>query len=279
MKSFFKMIGIIAMVAIIGLSFAACGDDGSGGNNGGGGKTSPLLNSIADMRVWLAEQPANTKSSAYTVKLNIDDTANFSDLKTLLNNAADKYVYLDLSYGFITTIPNRAFSSCVTLTGISIPNSINGIEYRTFYECTNLASVNFGNGVEYINSYAFYGCTSLVSINIVNGVKYISENAFENCTSLTSVSIPNSVTEIWYSAFENCTSLTSITIPNSGTYIYSDAFYGCTSLTKVTFQGETFLVYDYVFLGDLDDKYDAGGAGTYTTTAPVSSNSIWTKQS
>jgi len=33
-----------------------------------------------------------------------------------------------------------------------------------------------------------------------------------------------------------------------------------------------------VFLGDLDDKYLAGGPGAYTTTAPVGKSSVWTKQ-
>jgi hypothetical protein len=32
------------------------------------------------------------------------------------------------------------------------------------------------------------------------------------------------------------------------------------------------------FLGDLQNKYLAGGIGTYTTTAPVGSSSVWTKQ-
>jgi hypothetical protein len=33
MKSFFKIFGIIALVAVIGFSFAACGDDGGGESN------------------------------------------------------------------------------------------------------------------------------------------------------------------------------------------------------------------------------------------------------
>jgi hypothetical protein len=231
MKNLVKWFGIIAITAVIGFSMAGCGGDGSGGNNGGGGKTSPLLDSIADMRVWLAEQPANTKSSAYTVKLNIDNTANFTDLKTLLINAADKYVYLDLSYGFITTIPERAFSSCATLTGITLPNSIDIISEGTFRECNNLASVNFGSGV----------------------------------------------TRIWGGAFYGCNSFVSVTIPNSINVITEEAFYSCTNLTRVMFQGAgTGLI--VAFHGDLDYKYGAGGAGTYTTTAPVSSDSIWTKQ-
>jgi len=61
------------------------------------------------------------------------------------------------------------------------------------------------------------------------------------------------------------------------------AFSSCTSLTSITFQA---LIASNnfgrgmfgSFYGDLREKYLAGGIGTYTTTAPVSINSVWTKQ-
>jgi len=37
MKKTIKLIGIIALVAVIGFSMAACGDDDNGGGSGGGG--------------------------------------------------------------------------------------------------------------------------------------------------------------------------------------------------------------------------------------------------
>jgi len=36
--------------------------------------------------------------------------------------------------------------------------------------------------------------------------------------------------------------------------------------------------YAFNIIGDLKDKYLAGGIGTYKTTAPVSDRSVWTKQ-
>jgi len=53
----------------------------------------------------------------------------------------------------------------------------------------------------------------------------------------------------------------------------------CPSLTSVTFQGtiSSSEFYD-TSVGDLREKYLAGGPGTYTTTAPVGYYSIWTKQ-
>jgi len=112
-------------------------------------------------------------------------------------------------------------------------------------------------------------------------VTSIGEGAFERNTNITIVTIPNSVTSIGSTAFWNCNSLSSITIPNSVTSIEWYAFRNCKSLTSVRFEGTitagNFSSYS-PFDGDLHDKYLAGGIGTYTTTAPVGENSVWTKQ-
>jgi hypothetical protein len=108
-----------------------------------------------------------------------------------------------------------------------------------------------------IGSYAFEFCTSLASVTIGEGVTYIGEYAF-SFTSLTSITIPASVTSIDEYAFDSCTSLTSVTFEGT---IASGSF------------GNN------AFDGDLVTKYlgSGGGAGTYTTTAPVSSSSVWMK--
>jgi len=102
---------------------------------------------------------------------------------------------------------------------------------------------------------------------------------------LTKITMPNTVTSIGQSAFQNCNGLTSITIGNKVTSIGNYAFAYLSSLTSVTFQGTItssgFGNDAFTGLGDLRAKYlDAtnGGIGTYTTTAPVGSSSVWTKQ-
>lgn len=133
----------------------------------------------------------------------------------------------------VVSIGDDAFSSCSSLASIQIPNSVTAIGVSTFAGCTSLTSIQIPNSVTYIGGYAFGGCNSLTSIQIPNTVTYIGYGAFYICTSLTSIQIPNSVTYIDHDAFWGCTSLTSIQIPNSVTYIGYEAFGGCNSLTSI----------------------------------------------
>ena len=134
----------------------------------------------------------------------------------------------------VTSIGERAFEYCSSLTSITIPNSVTSIGDVAFAACLSLTSVTIPNSVTSIGESAFSNCRSLTSVTIPNSVTSIGEYAFYNCSSLTSVTIPNSVTSIGYSAFAYCSSLTSITIPNSVTSIGKYAFYGCSSLDTIT---------------------------------------------
>lgn len=133
----------------------------------------------------------------------------------------------------ITSIGERAFSGCSNLTSISIPNSITYIGDYTFYGCQNLDSITIPNSVTDIGNYAFYGCQHLDSITIPNSVTDIGNYAFSYCSSLSSVVIPNSVTKICDCLFKGCENLQSVVIPNSVTYIAQRAFLGCTNIHSV----------------------------------------------
>ncbi len=134
----------------------------------------------------------------------------------------------------VTSIGEFAFDSCTGLTSITIPNSVTSIGWAAFSFCTGLTSVTIPNSVTSIGGHAFSSCTALTSITISNSVTIIYGDTFSFCTSLISVTIPNSVTNIGDNAFGSCASLTSVIIPNSVTNIGDYAFGSCTSLTSVT---------------------------------------------
>ena len=122
--------------------------------------------------------------------------------------------------GVLTGLNKGAFSDCISLTSITIPDSVTSI----------------GNSV-------FSGCTGLTSITVAKGnTKYHSAgNCLIETESKTLIAgcknsiIPTdgSVTSIGNYAFEGCTGLTSITIPDSVTSIGSWAFYGCNKIQTI----------------------------------------------
>ena len=147
----------------------------------------------------------------------------------------------------VTTIGNKAFSECNSLTSINIPNSVTTIGDWAFAFCDSLTSINLPNSVTTIGNWAFEGCNSLTNINIPNSVTTIGNSAFNGCKSLTSINIPNSVTTIEDWAFFGCDSLTSLDIPNSVTTIGNSAFASCDSLTSMDIPNSVTTIGDGAF--------------------------------
>ncbi|MDY5075922.1 MAG: leucine-rich repeat domain-containing protein [Paludibacteraceae bacterium] len=189
---------------------------------------------------------------------------NYQDLTTA--TIPETVTYNGTTY-FVTSIGERAFRYCSSLTSITIGNSVTSIGELAFEDCSSLTSITIPNSVTSIEGWVFQRCYSLTSIvvesgNIVydsrencnaiietatntliagcqsttipNSVTSIGDYAFYGYSSLTSLTLPNSVTSIGERAFSGCSALTSITIPNSVTSIEYGAFEYCSSLTSIT---------------------------------------------
>lgn len=179
-------------------------------------------------------------------------------------NIPSSVTYNGITYA-VRFIGNAAFSNCVDLTSVVIPNSVQSINAETFNGCSGLVNVTIPNSIIIIGDNAFKDCSSLTSVFIPNSVTDISYNAFWGCSGLVSIKvdsnnqvydsrdncnaiiqtsknnllfgckntiIPNTVTSIGM-AFYNCSGLTSINIHNSITSISGLAFAGCTNLESV----------------------------------------------
>ncbi len=183
----------------------------------------------------------------------------------------------------VTSIGDRAFFLCNSLTSVSIPDSVEQIGTNPFAVCSALKTISVSPehpyfatidgvlfrkadkiliaypagiksttysipyGITTIGDSAFYKCSSLKSVTIPDTVTSIGNDAFYWCSSLTSIAIPDSVTSIENSAFLSCYSLTSVTIPHSVTSIGDSAFIGCDSLTSIIISDSVTSIGDSAF--------------------------------
>ena len=183
---------------------------------------------VEDNLTWkLYEDGKLTISGTGTMK----DYDSDSNPSPIYNNSDVKEVVIEDG---VTSIGNKAFDSCSSLTSITIPNSVTSIKAATFYGCTSLTSITIPDGVTSIGYATFTGCSSLTSITIPDSVTSIGKYAFYNCSGLTSITIPDSVTSIGNYTFNGCSSLTSITIPDGVNSIGYDVFKNCTNLKTIS---------------------------------------------
>ena len=81
---------------------------------------------------------------------------------------------------------------------------LTSISEKAFQNCNSLTSVSIPENVTSIGSYGFDGCSSLTSIIIPENFIGIGSYGFRNCSSLTSITIGNNVTRIGDYAFSGC---------------------------------------------------------------------------
>lgn len=111
------------------------------------------------------------------------------------------------------SIRESAFSVCVGLTSITIPESVTSIG-RAFGGCINLTSITVKQGNPVYDSRD--NCNAIIETKtntLIAGIK--------------NTIIPTSVTSIGEYAFSGISGLTSITIPKSVTSISANAYIGC----------------------------------------------------
>ncbi|MFR5837001.1 MAG: leucine-rich repeat protein [Segatella copri] len=108
-----------------------------------------------------------------------------------------------------------------------IPSSVTSIGDRAFSCCRSLSEIVISSSVTSIGDLAFSDCDSLSEIVIPSSVTSIGDLAFSDCRSLSKIVIPSSVTSIGDYAFLGCRSLSEIVFSSSITSIGKGAFCYC----------------------------------------------------
>lgn len=116
-------------------------------------------------------------------------------------------MYFDFSN--VKTIEGSAFSGCLKLEAIKIPNAEN-ISSQAFSGCRKLEKL-YTPYVKTIGVSAFFSCTNLEAIEITNS-ENISSQAFSGCRKLEELYIPN-VKTIGENALNDCSSIKIIFAP------------------------------------------------------------------
>ena len=147
-------------------------------------------------------------------------------------------------------IGEKAFSQCDSLTSVTLPNTLLGINREAFYDCDMLTTVNMPDSLRYIHHWAFGRCFNLTGpLVIPTNVSAIGSYAFAG-TQITSLTMNDSIKTIWGGAFMNCFELSgSITLPDGLQYILGDAFSYCRKVLSIDVPA-TVSVIDYY-----DDYY------------------------
>lgn len=104
-----------------------------------------------------------------------------------------------------------AFSGCVALTSVKLPENLKELGAYAFAGCINIETIEFITNAQLAEEEAGEGGDSNPKYEKDNLITAIGDGAFMGCTSLTKITLPYIVASIGNSAFEKCTALVTFT--------------------------------------------------------------------
>ena len=192
--------------------------------------------------------PANTKSigdnafrwCSRLTSIVVDPANQYYDSRNNCNALIEKSSNKLLRGSLSSFVPNTVVEvgeysfNALSISGVSIPNSVTSIGHAAFAECNNLTTIYIPSRVTSIGSEAFAWCTSLSSIVVdPNNSVFDSRN---NCNAIietgsnrllvgcAKTAIPRDIKIIGFTAFRGSYDLDSLKIPSGVEEIETFAF-------------------------------------------------------
>ena len=207
--------------------------DGQTINCGNAGSGTP---SQADENFYFAEAEKNGETAGYIVR----DLGSISYPDIIVpSHYRDKPV---------VSVGENAFFNCKYITSVTLPDTVEAIDYCAFWGCTRLKSVTVGNGLKRIGDSAFNENTALESISLPASLESIGESAFAGCTALTSITLSEGLKSIGVSAFTGC-GLESFVMPDSVETLGFGLFMNTPSLKEVKLSANLTELPSHTFTG------------------------------
>ncbi len=133
----------------------------------------------------------------------------------------------------LTKIGKYAFSYCITLSEITLPEGLKEISDYAFYNDTSLFNLNLNSDLETIGKSSFANCTKLESFSAPTGLKTIDDEAFMECSNLSNITFNEALLEIGNYAFYNDKNILNVYFPQNITKIGEYAFYNCNRIESL----------------------------------------------
>ena len=139
----------------------------------------------------------------------------------------------------LESIESSAFTNCKTIKKIKIPSEVSDIGQYAFNGCSELEEIDIeAQQPNKLPNYMFYNCKKLRKVSLATNIKVIGQGTFARCESLTDLDNFQGIEYFLENAFENCTGFKSITIPKTVETIAENSFTNCNNLTELTIPEE-----------------------------------------
>ncbi|MCL2804850.1 MAG: SUMF1/EgtB/PvdO family nonheme iron enzyme [Treponema sp.] len=259
MKSLIKSLGIIAVLAVIGLAFGSCDDD---------------ISTLTGTVVITGNAQVGQTLTANTDDLDGSGTISYQWRRGSAGIGTNSSTYTvqsaDVGSAITVTVTRNNYTGNVSSEPTAIVVGLNA-------PTAGLAFTLINNGTAYSVSKGTATVTAVIIPAVHEGrpVTEIADSGFTSYTNMMSIVIPVGVTRIGSYAFFQCSNLTDIVVPAGLTSVGNFAFSDCSSLNRIFYGGADNIAWNGIMIGSNNSLFTNANRFYYSETDPGEINTHW----